>query len=172
LRAAVADIGVTKVLAVSPVKLVWREGDSLAIGKRDQGRATAFYVGGLTNPATWKRLVTGDIHVASVLKTLIGRVMGRLAARRNDTAKAFRDQIVAASARGVKVKILVGIDDASLDEVETYFGPKGAHMARLPGMSVMVAPGVDHGLARTESRAMALNELVGLVGESQDRARA
>ena len=172
LQAAIADIGVIKVLAVSPVKLVWRDGHSLAIGKRDQGRATAFYVGGLANPATWKRLVTGDIHVASVLKTLIGRVMGRLAARRDDSTKAFQDQIAAASARGVKVKILVGIDDASLDEVETYFGPKGAHMARLPGMSVTVAPGVDHGLARTESRATALNELVGLVDEPQDRARA
>ena len=170
LQAAIADVGVTKVLAVSPVKLVWREGHSLAIGKRDQGRATAFYVGGLASLATWKRLATGDIHVASVLKTLIGRVMGRLAARRDDSTKAFQDQIAAASARGVKVRILVGIDDASLDEVETYFGPKGARMARLSGMSVTVAPGVDHGLARAESRATALTELVALVDEPRSRA--
>ena len=165
IRAAIADIGARKVLAVSPVKLIWRPGDSLAVGKRDQGRATAFYVGGLSNPATWKRLVTGDIHVLSVLKTLSGRVIGRLAARRDDGTKLFRDQIAGASARGARIKVLVGIDDASLDEVETYFGPKGVWINKLPGMSVAVAPGVDHGLARTESRALALAELVDLIGQ-------
>ena len=172
LLAAIADVGMVKVLAVSPVKLVWREGDSLAVGKRDQGRATAFYVGGLANPETWKRLLTGDIDVAAVLKTLIGRVMGRLAARGDDSTKAFQDQIAAASARGVQARILVGIDDASLDEVETYFGPKGERMARLSGMSVTVAPGLDHGLARAESRAMALSELVALVNAPRSRASA
>ena len=164
IQAAIADIGVRKVLAISPVKLVWRPGDSLAVAKRDQGRATAFYVNGLASPATWKRLVTGDIHVMSVAKTLIGRVIGRLASRRDDTAKVFGDQIAAASARGVEIKILVGVDDASLDEVETHFGPKGAAINRLPGMSTVVARGLDHGLARAESRALAMAELVDLIG--------
>ncbi len=165
IQAAIADTSVRKALAISPVKLVWRAGDSLAVGKRDQGRATAFYVSGLTNPTTWKRLLTGDIHVFSVLKTLTTRLASRFAARRDDGTKAFRDQVLAVSDRGGKVRIIVGIDDASLDEVETYFGPKGAQLDRLPGMAVSVVPGVDHGLARSESRRHALADLIALVGE-------
>jgi hypothetical protein len=150
---------------VSPVKLIWRAGDSLAVGKRDQGRATTFYVSGLANLQTWKRLAAGDIHVFSVLRTLVTRLAARFAARRDDGTKAFRDQLSAVSARGGKVRIIVGIDDASLDEVETYFGPKGAQLDRLPGMSVSVVPGVDHGLARSDSRQRALADLIELVGE-------
>ena len=165
IQAAIADTGVRKALAVSPVKLVWRAGDSLAVGKRDQGRATAFYVSGLSNPQTWKRLVTGDIHVFSVLKTLSTRLVARFVARRDDGTKTFRDQVTAISVRGGKLRIIVGVDDASLDEVETYFGPKGAQLDRLPGMSVSVVPGVDHGLARSESRRYALADLIALVGE-------
>ena len=163
LRAAIADVGVRKALVVSPVKLVWREGDPLAVARQDQGRATSFYAGCLTKAETWKRLVRGDIDVAAVAKTLAGRLLGRLAARRDATAKVLRDHVAAASARGVQIKILVGVDDASLDEVETYFGPRGAAMDRLPGLSSVVAPGMDHGLARAESRARAIAELIELV---------
>ena len=165
-RAAFDSLGVRKVLMVSPVKLVWRPGDSLAVGKRDQGRATSFYMNGLANAATWKRLITGDIHVMSVLKTLGRRMIGRLAARRDDTTRVFREQIAATSAKGVRIRVLVGVDDASLDEVETYFGPKGAAMNQLPGMSVRVAPQLDHGLARSESRVVALDELIDLVEQA------
>jgi len=164
LQAVTANPAVQRVLAVSPVKLVWRHGDSLAIGKRDQGRATTFYVNGLADPTTWKRLVTGDIHVFSVLRTLVGRLRARLATRRDDTVALYNQRFAEASARDVQVRILVGVDDASLDEVETFFGPKGARLNRLPGMSVVVAPGVDHGLARPESRAAALAQLFDLVG--------
>jgi pimeloyl-ACP methyl ester carboxylesterase len=163
MRAVIGDIGVRKALVVSPVKLAWRDGDSLAVAKQDQGRATSFYASCLTRPETWKRLMSGDIDVAAVAKTVSARLLGRLIARRDDTAKALRDQVVAASARGVEIKVLVGVDDASLDEVETYFGPRGAAMDRLPGMSTVVAPGLDHGLARAESRALAMAELIELV---------
>jgi pimeloyl-ACP methyl ester carboxylesterase len=164
IQAATADIGVAKVLAISPVKLVWREGDSLAVAKHDQGRATSFYLSCLTKPEIWRRLVRGDIDVASVVKTVTSRMLARLAARRDDMPKAFRDQIAATSARGVEIKILVGVDDASLDEVETYFGPKSAAMDRLAGMSTVIEPGLDHGLARAESRVRAMAELLDLIG--------
>ena len=162
IQAAIAGVDVHKVLAVSPVKLVWRAGDSLATAKQDQGRATSFYAGCLTEAETWKRLARGDIDVAAVVKTVAGRLRARLAARRDDTAKVFREQVASASARGVQIRILVGVDDASLDEVETYFGSNSA--ARLPGLSTVVAPGLDHGLARAESQARAMAELVDLIG--------
>ena len=164
IQAALADIGVRRALAVSPVKLVWREGDSLAVAKQDQGRATSFYASCLTKPETWKRLFGGDIDVAAVAKTVASRLLSRLSARRDDTAKNLRDQLASGSARGVAIRILVGVDDASLDEVETYFGPNGVTLDRLDGMSTVVAPGLDHGLARAESRALALAELVELIG--------
>ena len=167
LAAIDADMGIRKTLAVSPVKLVWRPGDSLAVGKRDQGRATAFYLGGLSDPRTWKRLLAGDIHVRSVLRTLTIRLLARFAARRDDGTKAFRNRVGAASARGARLRVIVGVDDASLDEMETYFGPKAAQLDRLPGMSMAVVPGVDHGLARSASRRHVLDELIALVGEGQ-----
>ena len=54
----------------------------------------------------------------------------------------------------------MGVDDASLDEVEAHFGARGARLTALPGMSMQVRPGLDHGLARQDSRETAMRQLL------------
>ena len=158
-NAAIADSRVARVLGISLVKMVWRPGDSLAIGKRDEGRSTRTYMEALGNRSTWLRLLRGEVHVVSVARTLASRFAERMAVRREESTGQFQKDIARLAARGAKVRLLMGTDDASLDELETYFGPQGERLTALPGMIVEIVPGLDHGLARAASRTVALASL-------------
>lgn len=160
LHTLIEDPRVTGAFVVSP-KLVWRSGESLAPEIRDTGRATGAYVDSLRDPATWRRLLAGGIDVKAVLGTLTKRLGAKLGARLKDEGgHALREGLAAASERGARAHLLMGVDDASLDELETYFGRGGARLAALPGMSVRVNAGLDHGLSRKASRDVALAELM------------
>ena len=129
--------------------------------KRDQGRATGVYIQGIKNPATWLRLLRGRIDVGAVLTTLTRRLLTRLSAKLQDkTGKDLRERMRQTSARGARLHVLTGLDDATFDEIETYLGGDGKALTRLPGMSLWVEPDLDHGLARSTSRALAQAQLI------------
>ena len=154
------DPRVHAAFVVSP-KLVWRRGESLVPEKRDQGRATGVYIQGIKNPATWLRLLRGRVDVRAVLKTLTRRVVARWGAKLQDKAgKDLRERLRQTSARGARLHVLTGLDDATFDEIETYLGGDGKALTRLPGMSLWVEPDLDHGLARSTSRALAQAQLI------------
>ena len=165
LRAGWRDARVAGVFAVSPVKLVWREGDSLVFGRKDDGKATHHYAQAATDPETWRRLLTGGIDLAAVGRTLHGRTLRRLSslaqrqAQGSPLAEARRF-----AARGGRVRMVMGLDDASLDEIESHFGLKGARLAALCGADLEILPDLDHGLARSESRRLAMASLLSWMG--------
>ncbi len=68
------------------------------------------------------------------------------------------------SARGGRACLLMGLEDASLDETEACFGPGGVRFSALPGMSVRLEAGLDHGLTRSASRTAALAALLEWLG--------
>jgi hypothetical protein len=155
------DARVSGAFAVSPVTLVWRTGDSLVFGRKDDGKATQAYLGALRDPATWRRLLNGGVDVPAIARTVGHRVTARLhglAARLKGLSPL--NDMKALAARGGSACLIMGLDDASLDEVEIYFGPRGAKLSRLPGMTVHIDPRIDHGLARGASRQIALNALM------------
>lgn len=164
LRALIADPRIGGAFTVS-AKLVWQAGEGLAPDMKDEGKATGAYVQGLKDPAIWRRLLTGRIDVRAVLKTLAQRMAARLNARLNDKdGRALREGLAQVAERGGRAHLLMGLDDASLDELETFFGGKAAKLTRMIGMSYRVDPGLDHGLSRRDSREIALKELLAFVG--------
>ncbi|MBV9510191.1 MAG: hypothetical protein JO303_07920 [Caulobacteraceae bacterium] len=61
--------------------------------------------------------------------------------------------------RGGHVCLMMGREDASLDEIEIFFGPKGERLKTIPGAALRVVDELDHGLALRRSRQIALEEL-------------
>ena len=163
LRALIADPRIAGVFTVS-AKLVWRTGESVAPEIGDQGRATQAYVQGLKDPQIWRRLLSGGIDVRAVLKTLSVRLLAKLAARvREGDGRTLRLGLAEAAERGARIHMLMGLDDASYDELETHFGAKAHRLTDMPGASMRVEPGLDHGLARAASREIAIAELLTFV---------
>ena len=167
LKYAPDDPRVAGVFAISPVKLVWRRDDSLVFGRRDDGPSTKIYMKALGEPETYLRLLKGRIDVAVVVRNLIKRLRDRLAGVAD--RMAGRSPLAALgrfSRRGGRVHLMMGTDDVSLDEVQTWFGQKARRLTRLPGMSVAVDPRLDHGLAFSMSRRLALDALLDWHGPS------
>ncbi|MHB8283767.1 MAG: alpha/beta hydrolase [Caulobacteraceae bacterium] len=160
LHAAVRDPRIEGAFVVNPAKLIWREGDSLAIGRRDDGHASRVYMGKARSLETWMRLLRGGVDLKAVARTLLLRLTAKLAQRRDPAAAALRTGVAKLSARGGRACLLVGLDDGSLDEAETYFGPNGARFAAMPGLSLRIEPSLDHGLTRSASRAIVLAALL------------
>jgi hypothetical protein len=165
LRLPSRDPRVSGVFAVSPVTLVWRAGDSLAFGRADDGKATRVYFSALRNPRTWRRLLAGAVDIAAIARTAAHRVKSRILG----WSGRLRGQSPLAGLRafaraGGRAHLLMGLDDRSVDEVETHLGWGGEALKRLPGITIEVDPNIDHGLARRDSREIALAALVGWLG--------
>jgi pimeloyl-ACP methyl ester carboxylesterase len=161
LHAALDDPRIAGVFAINTVILAWRAGTSLAVGDRDQGRSTQAYAQRLGQLSTWTRLLKGGVDVKAIIRTLNIRLKARLAARSARTPEAaVKARIEQLSARGGVARLIVGGEDPSLDMVVSHFGPGGRRFTRLPGMSVQIVPGLDHGLALKASRDKAGREVV------------
>ncbi|PTS88576.1 MULTISPECIES: alpha/beta fold hydrolase [unclassified Caulobacter] len=161
LHAALDDPRIAGVFAINTVILAWRTGTSLAVGDRDEGRSTQAYLQRLGQVSTWTRLLKGGIDVPAILRTLRLRLQARLAARSGATPEAaVKARIGELSARGGVVRLIVGAEDPSLDMVVSHFGPGGRRFVGLPGLSLQIVPGLDHGLALQSSRDKAGREVV------------
>ena len=160
------------VFAVSPVKLVWRGGDSLIFGRKDDGKATRVYARAATRLQTWKRLLKGEIDVLAVSHTLAARLKGRAqGVTWTRTAGSPSSELERFLRRGGRACLIMGLDDGSLDEVETYLGPRGSRLSRIHGGSVKILPRLDHGLAREESRQITLESLLNWLGLDQAKGQ-
>jgi pimeloyl-ACP methyl ester carboxylesterase len=161
LHAALDDPRIAGVFAINTVILAWRAGTSLAVGDRDEGRSTQAYMQRLGQISTWTRLLKGGIDVPAILRTLRLRLQARVAARSEATPEAeVKARIGQLSARGGLVRLIVGAEDPSLDMVVSHFGPGGRRFVQLPGLSLQIVPGLDHGLALQASRDKAGREVV------------
>jgi alpha-beta hydrolase superfamily lysophospholipase len=164
-ESATADPRITGLVAISPVKLVWRKGDSLSFGRIDNGKATRSYLQAMIDFATWKKLLTGGVDVVAVARVLTHRarerVDGWLARRRPASPLSKMRRFLA---RGGRVLFLMGTDDGSIDQMATHFGPGASELAKAAGVIVRIEPSLDHGLARQGSRELALKALEDWLG--------
>jgi len=165
-ESATADPRVTDLFAVSPVKLNWRPGDTLSPGRVDDGKSTQSYIQGLTDSATWKRLFSGRIDLVAVIRTVALRLQERaegwLALRQPQSPFSKMRRF---SSRGGRAMFLMGLDDGSSDQMAIHFGRGASRLTRMPGAAMLIKPTLDHGLARRDSRQVALATLTDWLGQ-------
>jgi len=58
----------------------------------------------------------------------------------------------------------MGLDDGSPDQMAIHFGSGCGSLKRMPMVTVRIDPKLDHGLARRESRQIALSTLLDWLG--------
>jgi dienelactone hydrolase len=151
---------VTGIAAVSPVKILWRPGDSVGFARDEYLLSLNVYAKSLFDPAAWKRAIQKRISIVALFLALANRLRNRLLGwftRRDDLSPLTEMRRFAQ--RGGRACFVMGVDDASLEEMETYFGPGGAELKQLKSVSVEVIPDLDHGLARRTSREIMENLL-------------
>ena len=164
LNAAFDDPRICRLLIVNPITLTWGGGHSIEALYRTLAKSTHGYLRASSRIDTWRRLLTGRINLGIVGRALAGRALARVSrVKRAAHDQHLRAGIARMARRGAKLQVLVGVNDGTLDEVETHFGRRGRHLTRL-GMSLTINPALDHGLSLEASRAIALDMLVELVG--------
>jgi alpha-beta hydrolase superfamily lysophospholipase len=161
LQAAWKNHKVTGVFAVSPVKIVWRRGDSVTFSRDEYRLPLKVYVKAIFDPEARERAAQRELSVTALLLSLANRFGSRISGwmtrrgRRSPLAEMRRF-----TQRGGRASFVMGVNDTSIEEIESFFGAKGAELTRLQDVSVEIIPDLDHGLAYRASREIAMKRLV------------
>ena len=160
IRTAWRNPRVVGVFAVSPIKIVWRSGDAVSFARDEYLYAAQSYLTALFRPKAWKLLIQNKVDVAGLITALGNRLTTRV---RGWISRSIGDSPLASmkrfTQRGGRVYFLMGTNDTSLEETETYFGPQGGQLKQLPNVTIEIIPELDHGLTRRASRELARNHL-------------
>jgi pimeloyl-ACP methyl ester carboxylesterase len=166
LHASFVEPRIVGVVGVSPVKLLWKTGDTQDFARKAQAKSLKVYQNALLKPDTWLRLVQGKLDIPTLSRNIMAQINSRLqglvfAAR----ARKLYTQIEDLAHRGVHVRFVAGLDDSSLDEMESLFGAGCAKLKKLARMQAHFLPDLDHGLARQQSRDIVFEHLVQAITE-------
>jgi pimeloyl-ACP methyl ester carboxylesterase len=170
---ALADTRVAGMVMMNLQRLYWREGDSLELApRRARIRATDFYLRGLLQPSTWRRLAAGDVDTAAVISGLFSRYRERLTALldpllRRRTAGRVRSaaDFRTLAQRGVRALLAYGADDPGLDELKYHFGHGGRLLRRHAHTDLRIVPDADHNLSVPSARVAFAELLAGALHE-------
>jgi pimeloyl-ACP methyl ester carboxylesterase len=160
LRAAWRNPRVSGLFAVSPIKMIWRPGDSATFARDEYLFSVRVYVKALLDPNAWSFAIQSRTSFLGLLLALANRLKTRLLgmfARLGPSSPLANMRRF--TERGGRVRLVMGLNDTSLEEVETYFGSKSSKLRRLEGASIEIIPNLDHGLARRASRDIAVELL-------------
>jgi pimeloyl-ACP methyl ester carboxylesterase len=159
---ALADSRVVAVYAVNLPKFRWPVGDDPDQVIANSMHATSYYLRGIRQLQTWKRLVRNDINALRVSFALLQRLVRRIAtglmmplALRfgGPSGTGFpRWAISSLSRRGVRLHLLYGHDDPGVEELVRCFGAGGRKLSRLAGCSVEIPDDVDHAISYARVR--------------------
>jgi hypothetical protein len=118
--------------------------------------STRVYLASIRRVDKWKRLLSGQIPVATIARTLARRHLQKWVGRSVDLLNKLRGKDGRISAvrkefrllaqRGVKVSILYGDFDSGLEEAQTIFGRDFDWLRRLSGIRVSIKRNLDHAL--------------------------
>jgi dienelactone hydrolase len=161
LKAALEDDRIDEAFVINPGRLIEASTPAGTQGRRDRGRSASAYLARAHSWNSWLRLITGQIDLGAVGRTLAVRLSKRLHIHLNRRpADALLEQLAALSRRGGRVAFVIGADDVSLDEAQACFGPKGERLERLPGISMRIEPNLDHAVCLASSRASIIEALL------------
>jgi alpha-beta hydrolase superfamily lysophospholipase len=170
-HSAVADPRVVAQVIVNLQAFEWKDGDSLVIRRRLEGKSTRFYRQLLVAPGTWLRLARGRVNAGWVL-----RVLGhRAATKARQHARAFASLLrtgryehstVASSfyallERGVDTLLVYAAEDGGLDVVDQHLGKNARKLRGRRGFRMEIVPDTDHTFTPTWSQPLLLDLVVG-----------
>jgi len=148
-QTALADPRVISATLLNP-EVFHLRGGSTRFSETEQSNAAKHYRQSLTDPAAWKKLLSGKANLRYIVGFVGARVGTALAARR-DRLVAWRrraPQGVAGDlhrllSRGVTLAIVVAEGDPGYDPLMAHLGDDRAALERM-GLRLKVVPGPDH----------------------------
>ncbi|HEV8692220.1 MAG TPA: alpha/beta fold hydrolase [Ideonella sp.] len=157
-QTALADERVTGLVLINPRRLDWQEGETLQSAMQRSYKSSHYYKQALFEPATYRRLLKGDIDVRGIAGRLatLTRVRAERAARRLLGRAPGEENVLAnmrlLSQRGTDILLIVAESDDGLDYLEYHIGPRGRHMRDQANFRMLMVAGADHTLSQSESQ--------------------
>ena len=154
LHAASDNPRVAGVTLINQREYFWAEGREQALGPAIA--STAVYMQSMRSGDKWKRLIKGQIPVATIAKGLLARRAKQWKAKAAYLTSAIggapsakrivRAKFVALADRGVDVRVLYGAFDEGLEEAATFLNKDFQWLKRLPQVRAATSTAVDHAL--------------------------
>ncbi len=150
-HAALADPRIDSLLLVNFPLFQWQHGDAIEFMSHS-AQKPAQVLHKLRRRDVWRRLLRGELHLATRLTTKAKAVVARPAA----SGGSFAQDSMAQLAPRVRTLFLFGGDDAGIAALEQVFGPGRAP----PGATLQIAPGLDHALSTAAMRSDAADAMI------------
>jgi pimeloyl-ACP methyl ester carboxylesterase len=160
LRAAVANLAVSRVVLINPQNYFWKEG--MTVNDMQLGelvRNPRLYRSRLFSIESWKRLVTGNIDVTYIMKVLGNRLFLGLESAGRELARRLRIRLPndlgwdlrSVTARGVRVVFVFARDEPGIQLLKIQ---AGSVVTRIRDRCrVHILDGGDHIFSKREPRS-------------------
>ncbi len=176
---ALADDRIGAVVAVNPVVFHWRKGRSVDEALHKRPRSFGEYSQRFRQGATFKRLISGDVDVASaglnILKATMKRLStktARLFRRGSEEGRAIFGAFDRLKAKNTTVHLLYSDNDDGLEHFQYYFDANGEGLAAYRNVSLTIIPDADHNLSTPEAKTIYIETVKRLALKGKSTAGA
>ncbi|SDO31900.1 hypothetical protein SAMN05216360_11956 [Methylobacterium phyllostachyos] len=147
----------------------WDPDQSIESVIRQTYGSAATYAALLTQGATWRRLIRGQIRVSKIADVLARRGFDALLRRVRRALRApapggsVARRVATLRRRGAEIRLLYSAGDPGLAALRRHLGRTPGRADRRLGAPVTIVPGADHNLGSVEAQAFlgsALRELL------------
>lgn len=176
---ALADDRIGAVVAVNPVVFHWRKGRSVDEALHKRPRSFGEYSQRFRQGATFKRLISGDVDVASaglnILKATMRRLStktARLFRRGSEEGRAVFGAFDRLKAKNTTVHLVYSDNDDGLEHFQYYFDANGEGLAAYRNVSLTIIPDADHNLSTPEAKTIYIEAVKRLALKGKSTAGA
>ena len=153
---AARDLRVAGAVIINPFRLVWDPDEDVDVMIRFGPRSLADYKKRALSGKVVSRLLTGDIHVWGVVKSLSTQLGRRLAqafaplagslSRSGRLRRQCLEMFASISRRGTPVHMVFSKGDATLEHMAVHFGGDFHRLRLFPGAAMTLVPDADHNM--------------------------
>jgi alpha-beta hydrolase superfamily lysophospholipase len=162
LRAAVAALPVNRILLVNPMNFLWSDSltaDNLQ-SEVDVARNVAFYRERIFSAAIWKRIFSGQLNIARIVRIMMRRPLLIMMSRVHDLARGFRIhlpgdlgwELQQLGARGVRMIFVFARGEPGIDVLKLQAGSSIKRLGEF--CHVHVIDSADHIFSRRAARGL------------------
>jgi dienelactone hydrolase len=161
LRAAVAALPLNRILMINPETFSWRQGTPIdAIHVAQVVRTTGVYRERVHSVAQWRKLLTGKVDVARIVRICAQRVVLSLESTLRDVLRFLRIrlpddlgwQLEQIAARGVQTTMVFSRGEPGIELLRMQGGSAIKRLGER--CQVHIIDGADHTFSRSSSRAV------------------